>query len=146
MYIGFDPGPITGIARVNNRGQVIDLAMIPLDELPDHLENIPTVAILQAVMEKYRQLPKRLAAMAARKTSKGEVMQSEGIIKSWCKRNKIPLAEQPATILPIAMKHTGIKLPSDHSISHGHAALLHVMEWRIINGLDKTLLEQTHEG
>jgi hypothetical protein len=146
MYIGFDPGPVTGIARVNNRGQVIDISMVSLDRLPEHLEGIPTVAILQAVMEKYRQLPHRLAALAARKTNKGEVMQAEGVIKSWCKRNKIPLAEQPATVLPIGSKHTGIVLPRDHSQSHGHAALIHVKEWMIMNGLDKTLLQQQQEA
>jgi hypothetical protein len=146
VYIGFDPGPMTGIARVNNRGQVIVMEMVSLDDLTDHLEGIPTVAILQAVMEKYRQLPFKYKALTARKTNKGEVMQAEGVIKSWCKRNKIPLAEQPATVLSIGSKHTGITLPRDHSQSHAHAALIHVKEWMIINGLDKTLLEQGYEG
>jgi hypothetical protein len=146
MYIGFDPGPTTGIARVNNRGQVIDMQMIELDKLTDHLEGIPTVAILQAVMEKYKQLPFKYKALIARKTNRGEVLQAEGIVKSWCTRNRIPLAEQSATVLPIASKHTGITMPKDHSKSHGHAALLHVKEWMIINGVDKTLLEQGYEA
>jgi hypothetical protein len=146
MYIGFDPGPTTGIARVNNRGQIIDMEMIRLDDLPLHLETIPTVAVLKVVMEKYKQLPFKWKALAARKTNKGEVLQAEGIVKSWCRRNHLQLVEQPATVLPIASKHTGIKLPSDHTQSHGHAALLHVKEWMIINGLDKTLLEQGYEG
>lgn len=142
MYIGFDPGGTTGIARVNNRGMVIDMNMVKLDDLTDFLEELPTVAILHVVMEKYKQLPFKWKALAARKTNTGEVFQAEGIIKSWCKRNDLPLAEQPATVLPIAMKHTGITMPKDHSQSHGHAALLHVKEWMIINGIDKTLLEQ----
>lgn len=145
MYIGFDPGGTTGIARVNNRGQVIDMDMITLDKLTDHLEGIPTVAILHVVMEKYKQLPHKSKALMARKTNKGEVMQAEGIIKSWCQRNRLPLEEQSALVLPIASRHTGITMPRDHSKSHGHAALLHVKEWMIINGIDKTLLEQGYE-
>jgi hypothetical protein len=145
MYPSFDPGPVTGVAKFNNRGVCLEIAQIPLDELTEYLEEIPTQTITVAIMEEYTQLPHKLKALASRKTNKLEVAQAEGMIKSWCKRKGIHLVMQPASILPIAQRWTQLRLPRDHSISHGPAARLHGEYYLIDKGIKKSILEQQIE-
>lgn len=147
MYPSFDPGPTTGVARFNNRGDCLEVDQVVLDDLTEYLEAIPTQTITIAIMEEYIQLPYKYKALTARKTNKLEVAQAEGIIVSWCKRKGIHLVKQPASILPIAQKWTQIRLPRDHSISHGPAARLHGEYYLIDKGIKKSILElQVEEG
>jgi hypothetical protein len=141
MYIGCDPGDPTGLAKVNDRGQVLEVTQVSLDGLAVYLEAIPTVAVRGVVSERFKLLPFKSRALSARKNNKGEVVQAEGIIKSWCDRHGIRLHWQYATILPMGSRHSGIKMPSDHSLSHGPAAAIHVLEWMYRHDLAKTALE-----
>lgn len=145
MYPSFDPGPVTGVARFNNRYECINIDQIDLDILTEYLENIPTLTVTLAIMEEYRQLPHRYKALTNRKGNKLEVAKAEGIIESWCKRKGIHLVKQNAQVLPIAEKWTQLKLPSNHAYSHGPAARLHGEYYFISKGMKKTILQQEVE-
>lgn len=143
MYIGIDPGPMTGLGIVDHLGNVLAATNIPLDALHTELELLVINEHYQiVVMEKYKPYRHKLSALMNPKTARGETLQAEGMVISWARRYDIKLVEQYADVLPIALKHAGLTMPSDHSKSHAIAAVAHVSEYLIRQGLIKSALER----
>lgn len=120
-YLAFDPGVSTGWAAFDSAGEVSAKGILRgLDELMDFLEDCTRPETV--IYESYRVFGHKAKAHIG---SKMETVQAIGVIKARTSRWKCILVEQPSSILPIATKWAGVKLPSNHDKSHDIAAYLH---------------------
>lgn len=125
-YLSFDPGETTGVATwaLNDKGKV-DCTLIDQFKLPsliEFLKEVNTEHLKKIIYEGYRIDPKKLKAHI---WSKVETIQTIGRIRFFAEWHDIETVEQPRTILSSAQKWSGMKLPSDHSISNGPSAYNH---------------------
>jgi hypothetical protein len=141
-YLAFDPGEMVGWAHFNEEGKVVSAGQVTWIDLTDWLETQNASLIKKVVIEEYKVFHHKAKAHIG---SKIETVQTIGMIKAWCIRNKVSYVEQPASILNIAEKWTQIKMPSNHAYSHQISATLHGYYWLIKEGLSKTALEFEHE-
>lgn len=145
VYIAFDPGPIIGWCKFNNRGQELDMGQIPLDELALTLEEWPTVALRHLIIEQWIVIPGKQKAQLGRPAkAKIPTIEAIGVIKSWAQRNKVPFDMVSPLMLLAAQKWTQVLLPKDHSNSHQISAFLHGARWLIDHDLRPTALEMQH--
>jgi len=68
-------------------------------------------------------------------------VQCIGMVKFWARGKGVPVIMQMSSILPIAERQAGLKMPKDHSESHKIAALLHIRFWQIQKGLIPSVLQ-----
>lgn len=145
MYIAFDPGPVTGWCRFNNRGQEIDMGQVKLEELAVALELWPTVATRKIIIEKWEIIPGKMGAQIGRATkAKIPTIEAIGVIKSWAQRKGVAVEMVSPRNLMAAQKWTQVKLPKDHTQSHQIAAFLHGARWLIDQDMRPTALEMAN--
>lgn len=145
MYIAFDPGPVVGWCKFNNRGHELEMGHINLEDLAVAIEAWPTVAVRQIILEQWEVIPGKIGAQIGRAAkAKIPTIEAIGTIKSWAKRKNVPVElVSPRQLLP-AQKWTQVKMPKDHSTSHQISAFLHGARWLIDNDLRPTALEMAN--
>jgi hypothetical protein len=145
MLLSIDPGKGSrdsiGWAVFNDSNGLAKMGQATLEEFVALLESLE--GITRVVFEEYRIYAKRLKQHT---NSKVETIQTIGMIKSWCMRNKIPFTEQRADILGAAQNLFQIKLPEDHDVSHQISALLHGMYFLYMNGEIKSALQEAMDN
>lgn len=138
MIIAIDPGAMNGLAVFDEEGELVSFCQLTIDELIqwfiDYEEEVSTV-----VIEDYRLYKKRAIQQSGSNMPASRVI---GQAEMFAKMKGAELVKQRADILPTGQKLTGIKMPSDHSISHQFSAMIHGAYWLIKQGRRKTALER----
>ena len=156
LVLGVDPGKTTGWA-------VIDIENgVPLkteqttgneatsDFLYQLLHEFPPTAyeFVTVIMEDYRIFGHKAKQHIGSNVPAAQVI---GIVEHQARQWGVPIVKQPANILPMAQRLTGVKMPGTHAKSHWVSAYLHACYWLIKNNLmltvaqKKRLLESTQE-
>lgn len=140
-YLAIDPGAgfkdSIGVAKFSATGQAVLAVQYTFDDFVDFLEAQTDVGFI--IFEEYRIRRNRMQSHVG---SKVETIQTIGVIKSWCRRKKVPFIEQPSGILSIASQWFQIKWPiPDHANSHYVSATLHGLYALKLMGVVKTALE-----
>lgn len=149
MYLSIDPGAgrtdSIGWALFNTRGHLTEAGQTTFDGLVEMLENwVKNGVVMETVVcEDYRI---RRSKISSHVGSRVETIQTIGVIRGWCARNNFKMHLQPSRILPIAEKHFGITMPSDHTQSHQIAAILHGLWYLHSIGKVKTVLEENPDA
>jgi hypothetical protein len=127
-YISWDPGEMTGVVCWDANGKPLAIAQMDetdrdafLDELRELLKQ-PGVYIKMFIIEEYRIYGSKANAHIGQKLGTAEVI---GDLKSFARRHFIKVEEQAATILTIAQKWSGVRIPKTHSKSHWASAFNH---------------------
>jgi hypothetical protein len=138
--IGIDPGNTVGIAvcPVTGVNLIEELTQVKFDDFAEWLEGFDTTGLKYIIVEDFRLFKNKAKAQSG---SDFQSVQCIGMVKFWARGKGIPVILQMSSILPIAERQTGIKLPKDHSESHKIAALLHIRFWQIQKGLTPSLLQ-----
>lgn len=138
IYIAIDPGKTTGVACwdetcKDKTGQPVYVEQFSRKDLTHFLFNkLPGRGTRVIIYEDYKILKHKANMHIGSELPAVEVI---GEIKAAAYLLKIETVAQPAQILPIAQKWSGLKLPSDHSISHWPSAFNHGFYWLQRNGL-----------
>lgn len=132
IVYGFDPGVTTGWAQFKQEGDDADIISwgdFPFQDLEDELDKMPAPELVIIESYKTRAATAHLGTKKEVKTT----IEVEGIIKSWARRHKAKVVEQPNTIKAIAQRLTQVMPPSRHSLSHKVDAYNHAMYYMINN-------------
>lgn len=121
MQAWFDPGDTTGICIFNDEFLPIQFMQLSLDDLLEWVMNtdlmVDTVGYEEFIV--FRQKAHTQVG------SRMKVGQAIGGIKMFAKKNKAELVVQKPDIKQVALKWSGIKMPSQHSQTHQWDAFLH---------------------
>jgi len=134
MYtVGIDPGNTTGWAAVDSKdGTIKELRHIPFDEISKFLATYDWSQVNRVILEDFRLFPNKAKEQSG---SDFQVVQVIGMVKQVLSDKNIPLIMQMSSILPIAERQAGIRIPKKHSESHKIVALLHTRFWMIGHNL-----------
>ena len=143
MILALDPGKASGWATFSNDGQFISMGQTStIDDFITWLDNfvgdVTTVVVEDYVLYKQRALSQSGSKMPA--------PQIIGAILLFAKQKGANVVKQPAGILNIAQKLSGVPLPVDHSISHQFSAYNHGYYWLVKNGIRKAVAAEIVEG
>ena len=117
---------------------IFDLTQVKFDDFAKWLVEFDTEGLKFIIVEDFRLFPNKAKAQSG---SDFQSVQCIGMIKFWAQGKNIPVIMQMSSILPIAERQAGIKMPKDHSESHKIAALLHIRFWQIQKGLVPSILQ-----
>ena len=121
MQAWFDPGDTTGICIFDDEFRPIEFLQLSLDELMDWV--LAYEGPLDVVgYEKFIVFRQKAHTQV---DSKMAVSQAIGAIKMLAKKKTATLVEQQPDIKKIALKWSGISMPSQHSQTHQYDAFLH---------------------
>jgi hypothetical protein len=143
-YIGFDPGKSTGVAEFSGEPPVVVRLETLRGEkaLDEYLDELETRELddLTIIYEAYKAgfSAQGLASEKMIKIHGGKSNQTEqaiGSILRTARRLKAKVVAQDSNILPMAIKHSGVKLGTNHNNSHDKAAYNHVHEYLLRQGL-----------
>lgn len=130
--LAVDPGEGTGYVVLSRTGIPLTTGITrSREELYAVLKDIPEEIEL-VVMEDYRLFQKKAIQQSG---SKLETVRVIGAIDSWAALREIPVHLQPASILPIAKRWTGIVPKGAHKNGHHVSALLHGMYYLYKNNI-----------
>ena len=147
LVLGVDPGHTTGWV-------VLDIATgVPLkreqttgneatsDFLYQLSHEFPDTAyeLTAIVMEDYKIFAHKAKQHIGSNVPAAQVI---GIVEHQARQWRVPVVKQPANILPMAQKLTGVTMPSNHSKSHWVSAYLHACFYLIKNGQMLTLAQK----
>lgn len=121
MQAWFDPGDTTGICIFNDEFQPIKFMQLSLDDLMEWVMETD----MKFDLVGYETFVVFRQKAHTQVGSKMKVSQAIGVIKMLAKKNKAELIAQKPDIKPIALKWSGITLPSQHSQTHQWDAFLH---------------------
>lgn len=132
--LAIDPGKDTGWAAfLDGLPAKFDIIR-GLDAFDDFLSNyVHTYGMPDLVVYESYLLFKHKAVQQS--GSKMEASQVIGKIEFWAKMLRIPVVKQPSSILPIAVKWSKLKMPSDHKNSHHISAYNHGWYYLVSNGM-----------
>lgn len=116
-YLSFDPGITTGWAQFNAKGELKGLGQVDILGLYAMLEALyirqhPLQAV---IVEDYKLFQHKAMQQSG---SRLETVKVIGALEAFAHRAGVALVLQPPTIKRIAEKWSGMKPPSNHSISH----------------------------
>lgn len=135
-YLAFDPGISTGWAGFDASGEVVAKGILRgLDALDDFLYEYKDEPPEVVIYEKYVVFTHKAKAHIG---SKVETAQAIGKITTYARRWGSTQVAQPAGILPIAVKWSGVPLPANHNRSHDIAAYNHGVYYLQSNGIRKS--------
>lgn len=142
MLLAFDPGDTTGVAEFTSDGKLMAMLQMNMDELINYLNKF-NKTVDTVVVEDFVLFAKRAQKQAG---SRMKASQAIGLIRGFAARHEAKLVIQQANIKPIALKQTGIRLPSQHSKTHQYDAYLHGAYYLIGKGIMKTKLQLEMEA
>jgi hypothetical protein len=134
VIIGLDPGDTTGVAVLGEDGTVYSLAQYSLADFTDWVVNFTLpdgFTVVRIVYERFVVFRQKAQKQVG---SKMGASQSIGMIKVLAAKLNVPLTEQGSDIKTIALRWSGIKMPSAHSQSHQYDGYLHAYYWLKKNG------------
>lgn len=149
LAIAFDPGKTTGIAVCvlkddGKFGGWQTVTQVPLKDIPDWFATFDREhqddSIKAVVYERfvtYRQMAQRQIG------SDQPASQVVGMIKMWCAGKKIKPEDQPADVMQVGAKWSGVKQPKNHAESHRYDALNHLYYWLVQNERAEPKVPQT---
>ena len=137
-FIAIDPGETIGYCRFFEDG-AIDL------EYYDQCRFMDLEQILLLSLPLQRIIYEDYIIRRDHQGSRAETIQCIGLIRAFAQRNNIETSRQPSSILNIATKWTGVKIPSNHAESHKISAFLHGAYYLINQDLMKTKLQIEQE-
>ncbi len=143
IVLGIDPGLTIGIATVRvENGRISSNAKMQIQWGNDFVNFLETIATTGSefvvVMEDFALLESKAERVARNKRSrKMEAVQVIGAVKFWCAVNKIKLVLQEPSLNPMNAKHSGVAIPTNHSVSHKVIAYNHAHHYLLSNGIIK---------
>lgn len=141
-YLAIDPGVSTGYATFDSKGTLLSKGILrSLDELMDFLQEQSPIDTI--ICEDYRVYGHKAKAHTG---SRVETVQAIGMVKVYANKWGAKLVLQPASILPIAQKFSGINLPSNHKLSHDFAALNHGIYYLTKEGILQSRVLKENKG
>lgn len=141
ITIGIDPGNTTGWAAVDSKtGDIKELKHIPFETVSEFLSAYDWSQVDRVICEDFRLFPNKAKEQAG---SDFQVVQVIGMVKQMVMMKNIPLIMQMSSILPIAERQAGLKIPKKHSESHKIVALLHTRFWMIHNRIIPSVAQQS---
>lgn len=128
-YVSIDPGGSAsgrtiGVVAWDELGSPLKMEQFNQDELDQFLMNLREVqdTLKVIIVESYRVFSHKLEAHRNKKMGTSECI---GRIKFAARLLGATVVEQPSSILSIAQKWSGTKMPSNHDQSHQVSAYLH---------------------
>lgn len=142
MITAWDPGDTTGWAVWDEEGNLLKMGMCALEDIPDVWEDIlaayPTRVITTVIVEDFVLFGKRAQSQTG---SRMKASQGIGSLRTLARQERADFVLQPASIKSIAMKWSGITMPSDHDKTHEWDAFLHGYHWLVKQKRIQTQLE-----
>lgn len=123
-FISWDPGETTGVACWDDRGNPIAVAQMEEADRDRFLNDLHDCLMYPSkfIVEEYRIFGSKATAHIGKKLNTSEVI---GDLKSFARKHWIEVVEQPSSILNIAQKWSGVKIPTVHAKSHWASAYNH---------------------
>lgn len=138
MILAVDPGVTIGWAIFYSDGEIHSFGQIHKDDFPQWLAD-QEFEFHTIVVEDYVLYRKKAVKQSGSNMPASLVI---GQLEMFAAQQGAKLVKQQADILPQAQKLSGLKMPSDHSISHQFSALNHGVYWLIKEGIRKNALER----
>jgi len=115
MYVSVDPGTSVGLATWDSDGKLIHKSEMHRVDFEKYLwgliePNYPH-KIIKFIVEKYVVYGQKATAHVGKDNPTEQVI---GMIDMIARRLGVPVIKQPATILRIAAKWAGVKVPAGH--------------------------------
>lgn len=129
MILAVDPGVTIGWAIFEDDGEIHTFGQTHKDEFPKWLAD-QEYKFHTIVVEDYVLYRKKAVKQSGSNMPASLVI---GQLEMFAAQQGAKLVKQQADILPNAQKISGIKMPSDHSISHQFSALNHGIYWLVKN-------------
>lgn len=138
---GCDPGNTSGYAIVDGE-DIIDMGQIIFEDFMVFILKLDWSDIDVIVCEDFRLFRNKAQKQVG---SDFQTVQCIGALRLISKQKSIPLIMQMSSILPIAERQAGIKMPKNHEESHEVSALLHVRFYQIRQNLFKSVGQRKAE-
>lgn len=147
MYLSYDPGKITGWARFQDNGEVVETGQLTIDELLAHVENMTllneTDPIKVIIVEDFILFKHKAQQQTG---SRMEASQAIGILRTLAERTGATFFLQPSNIKSMAERFTQVSPKGQaHNKTHWIDAFNHGAYYLIQQGIRKTELERQHE-
>lgn len=114
--LAVDPGDTTGWAILGYYGgQLWDSGQLPLKEMQEFINNLDPTGCKGIVYEDFRLYAHKTKQQIG---SRFGAVQIIGALESYGYRNELVRVRQPARVLAIAEKWSGVKQPTNHKLSH----------------------------
>lgn len=140
MILGIDPGQLTGLALVDEKGQLHRNWNADFDTMKRLLSNEKFTSLIeQVVMEQFVLYRNKANKQVGSKMPASKVI---GMVELWANMHSIPIKMQMASILPIAIKLSRVKPVGSHNDNHWVDAYNHAFYWLVKNRGISTPLEQ----
>lgn len=136
MILAVDPGITIGWAIFEDDGEIHTFGQIHKDEFPTWLAE-QEHSFHTIVVEDYVLYRKKAVKQSGSNMPASLVI---GQLEMFAAQQGAKLIKQQADILPQAQKISGIKMPSDHSISHQFSAINHGIFWLVKEGIRENAL------
>lgn len=121
MQAWFDPGNTTGVCIFNDDFLPVQFMQLSLEELMDWVGEFEGTFEVVG----YEQFIVFRQKAHTQVGSKMAVSQAIGVIKMLARKTKAELVVQKPDIKSVALRWSGIKMPSQHSQTHQWDAFLH---------------------
>lgn len=144
VLVAIDPGDTAGIAIFSAPSyQLEKMDQVNYKNFDDYMTNLASeFDIKMFVIEEYIVFHKKAGAHAG---SKLRVKEQIGAIGLMSKLLGVPMERQMSSILKIAEKQSGMKMPHTHSETHKFSAFLHGWYYLHKKGLIKSALEMEED-
>lgn len=149
IALGFDPGKTSGIAICELKddgtfGGWQTVTQVPIQDIPawfanfdrEHKDDEIKVVVYERFVT-YRQMAQRQVG------SNQPASQVIGMIKFWCSQRGITPVEQPADVIGVGAKWSGLTQPKNHAQSHRIDAANHLFYWLVQNKKAEPRVPQT---
>lgn len=142
MILAIDPGETVGWFGFNEDGSdTAEFGQLHGEAaLVEFLSTLETPTLI--IVESFTLYGHKAIQQSGSKMITPQVI---GMLKMYARQKNVPLVEQPASILPIAEKWSGIKVEGKggHGNSHWKSAFNHGVYYLVKNNLRKTKLQET---
>jgi hypothetical protein len=142
MILAVDPGKTTGLSWWTDDYEHRGMEQVPLEDIPTKWFELSDTygPIKLAIVEEFVLFGKRAVQQTG---SRMEASQGVGMIKALASANGCEVVIQPSSIKTVALKWSGIKMPSNHKDTHEYDAYLHGYYYFVKEGKIKTALQRS---
>lgn len=145
MITAWDPGDTTGWAVWDEEGNLLKMGMCALEDIPDVWDDLLTQfddeganPMRTVIVEDFVLFGKRAQSQTG---SRMKASQGIGSLRTLARQERAEFILQPASVKSIAIKWSGITMPSDHDKTHEWDAFLHGYHWLVKQKRIQTQLE-----